>query len=312
MKIAFFKPLGSAWHRMTTALFKPFDLNKWLVVAFTAFLAGLADWNGNYGNSTWDVGGSFRDFLDFPNKAWGWLTSHPGWFALILFGAAFLVVLGIVLLWLSSRGKFMFLHNVALDKAEVSFPWKEYKKEGDSLFLWRLVFAFLCFAVFFFLIATTFAGANQLYKDTSFRSIPVFFLIMMGLIFVTIMILMGYITAFLDSFVVPIMFKHRISATKGWKKFLSLFGKHPFYFILYGLLLFFLIVVFVILLVLIGLFTCCIGFVLLIIPYIGTAVTLPFLYWFRAFSLEFLAQFGKEYNVLPPKSAGPAQSGTKA
>jgi len=45
---------------------------------------------------------------------------------------------------------------------------------------------------------------------------------------------------------------------------------------------------------------------LLIIPYIGTVVTLPFWYTFRAFSLEYLAQFGPDYNLLPPAEELPA------
>ena len=35
------------------------------------------------------------------------------------------LALGILLLWLNSRGKFMFLHCVALDRAEVTRPWHE-------------------------------------------------------------------------------------------------------------------------------------------------------------------------------------------
>lgn len=46
-----------------------------------------------------------------------------------------------------------------------------------------------------------------------------------------------------------------------------------------------------------GLMTCCIGFFLLIIPYVGTVVTLPVWYTLRAFSLEYLAQFGEKYEV---------------
>ena len=59
MNITYIEPLSRAWNRMTTALFKPFDITKWLVVEFTAFLAGLMDWpeggNDNKG----------RRYLDF-------------------------------------------------------------------------------------------------------------------------------------------------------------------------------------------------------------------------------------------------------
>ena len=55
--------------------------------------------------------------------------------ALVVIGLA----LWVVFTWLSSRGKFMFLHCVALDKAEVSVPWHKFARQGNSLFLFRLV-----------------------------------------------------------------------------------------------------------------------------------------------------------------------------
>jgi hypothetical protein len=196
--IAFFAPLGRAWNRMKVALFQPFDLHKWFVVGFTAFLAGLAD--GNRGSSSSRVSDdwSFREFLGFPGRAWAWLIDHPGWFMLIAFGVFMLILIGIIILWLSSRGKFMFLDNVVHDKAEVANPWKEYKREGDSLFLWRLVFILVCFIFFVSLIVIFFVGASQLYEGSYFDRVPVPFIIMMGLIFLVMIILIGFISTFLD------------------------------------------------------------------------------------------------------------------
>lgn len=306
--IAYFEPLGRAWNRMKAALFQPFDLHKWFVVGFTAFLAGLADWNRGSGGSRGRGDWSFREFLGFPGRAWDWLTGHPGWFVLILFGVFVLIVVGLFVLWLSSRGKFMFLHNVVHDKAEVANPWREYKKEGDSLFLWRLVFSLICFILFVSLAVIFFVGASQLSRGSFYDQVPVPFIILMGLIFLLMIVLVGFISTFLDGFVVPIMYKHRLTATKGWGRFLSLFGKYPFHFILFGLFMFVMVILFVIFVVVAGLMTCCIGFFLLIIPYIGTVVTLPIWYWFRAFSVEFLAQFGDDYGLFPPTEAVVAEA----
>ena len=311
MPLRFFEPLNRAWNRMKEALFRPFDLHKWLVIGFTVFLAGLADWyRGGSGNSRVGVGDevSFGEFLDFPGRAWDWLIGHPLWFILILVGGSFLILLGIVLLWLSSRGKFMFLDNVVHDKAEVVNPWREYKTEGNSLFLWRLIFSLIVFSFFVMLVVLFFIGASQLYEDSYNSRLPIPFIILMGLVFFITFVIIGYISMFLDSFVVPIMFRQRISATKAWGRFLSIFGKYPFHFILFGLLVLVLIILFVIFVILAGLFTCCIGFFLLIIPYVGTVVTLPFWYWLRAFGIEFLAQFGDEYDVFPPGEAQPAKT----
>jgi hypothetical protein len=38
MTIRFMEPLGRAWQRMKQALFRPFDIHKWFVVGFNAFL----------------------------------------------------------------------------------------------------------------------------------------------------------------------------------------------------------------------------------------------------------------------------------
>jgi hypothetical protein len=58
----------------------------------------------------------------------------------------------------------------------------------------------------------------------------------------------------------------------------------------------------VIAVILFGFVTCCIGFLLLIIPYIGSVVLLPVSYTLRAFSLEYFAQFGDEYQLFPEET----------
>ena len=58
-----------------------------------------------------------------------------------------------------------------------------------------------------------------------------------------------------------------------------------------------------------GLLTCCCGLVLLAIPYIGTVILLPIVAWERYWSLEFLRQFGPEYDLwagaAPPPDPAP-------
>ena len=61
-----------------------------------------------------------------------------------------------------------------------------------------------------------------------------------------------------------------------------------------------------------GIVPCCIGWILLVIPYIGTVVTLPAWYRFKAFSIEFLAQPGVEYNAFPPSEPQPEKATTAA
>ena len=201
----------------------------------------------------------------------------------------------------------MFLDNVAHDKAEIVKPWKRYRMEGNSLFVWRLCFGLICLMVFIIFFVFFFTTASFIYRESLYSHIPVPFLVGMGLLFFFMILFIGYISMFLKSFVVPIMYKNNIKATQGWSRFLSLFGKHAFHFILFGVFVFLLTIMFVLLIIVAGLLTCCIGFILLIIPIIGTVLTLPAWYTLRAFSLEYLAQFGPEYDVFPPSKV-PAKS----
>jgi len=308
MNIAYFEPFSRAWSRMKIALFKPFDLHKWFIIGFNAFLAGLTEWPRGSGSSGGRGDTSFREFLDFPNKAWEWLTSHPGWFIGIVFIGIFIIILGVILIWLSSRGTFMFLDNVVHDRAEIAKPWKRYRVEGNSLFLWRLVFIMICTILFTSYIIFFFTTASHLYNGSYYERAPVFLIVVMSFLFILTAIVIGFISMFLNSFVAPIMYKNNIKATQAWSRFLSLFKRHLFHFILYGLLLFVLGILSVIAIAVAGLLTCCVGFLLLIIPYIGTVITLPIWYTFRAFSLEFLAQFGPEYELFPPSGESSAST----
>jgi hypothetical protein len=308
MNIAYFEPFNRAWGRMKIALFKPFNLHKWFVIGFSAFLAKLAEGGRGPSSSSWSEDSSFREFIDFPNTAWEWLVSHPGWFVGIVFIGLFVITLIIVLIWLSSRGKFMFLDNVVHDRAEIAKPWKQYSMEGNSLFLWRLGFFLICAVVFTSYIIFFFIAASNLYESSFYERIPVGLIVLMALLFILTSIVVGFVSMFLNSFVAPLMFKNNIKATQAWSRFLSLFKRYPFHFILYGLLVFMLSILAVIFVVVAGLFTFCIGFLLLVIPYIGTVVTLPIWYTFRAFSLEFLAQFGPEYEIFPPSGESPAKA----
>ena len=160
-------------------------------------------------------------------------------------------------------------------------------------------------AVFIALVAFFFITTSHLYAASDYDIVPVFFIVPLVLFGVLLGVIMGYISLFLKEFVAALMYKHGLTATEAWRRFLPILGQRPFHFILFGIIWFLLIVAFVICIILAGLMTCCIGFLILIIPYIGTVATLPVLYTYRAFSLEFLAQFGPDYDVFPPKDAAP-------
>jgi hypothetical protein len=298
MKIEYVEPLSRAWNRMTAALFEPFDLGKWFVLGFTAFLAGPL--NGHMGSS----GSKFRggkdvdwgDVVDFPYTFWDWLIDHAVWFSLLVLGITAVIGVLFLLAWLSSRGKFMFLDNVVHERAKVTQPWHQFRMEGNSLFLWRLVFGIICLAVITLLLIRGFIIATHIHGK-GFHAGFVTTVVGTTLLALSAIAIIACISLFLNDFVVPIMYINNVTASQAWRLFLPLLARHWFWFILYGLLVLMLRFFVIVCVVMLGLSTCCLGFILLGIPYIGSVVTLPISYTFRAFSLEFLEQFGPDYTI---------------
>ncbi len=309
MNIAYGAPLEKAWKRMTQALFRPFDMRKWLVMGFTAFLAGLMDYQGGRsGRSSQSLDGrDWRDILELPAEAWGWLTGHPLWAALIFAGVIAVIVLSVVLTWLSSRGKFMFLDNVFRDRAAIQAPWREYRPAGDSLFIARLLLGAAAFAVFSIyllgclLVLIGMAGSNA----SGDGILPTVLLMAAGLLL--LILAASFVEICLNDFVVPVMAKRRMTILPAAGLFWDLFRQNPGAFLLYGLLVFLLKVAVVSLIVAVGLMTCCVGFLLLAVPYVNSVILLPVSYVFRAFSLEFLGQFGPGFDLY----VGKGKSGRK-
>jgi hypothetical protein len=129
------------------------------------------------------------------------------------------------------------------------------------------------------------------------ESILLFPAIWMMLGILVLMVAAAFIKLLLSDFIVPVMYKYRINTNDAWRMFLPLLYSHFGYFLGYALLVFFIIILVAIGIIVAGLLTCCIGFLILIIPYINSVVLLPISYTMRAFSVEFLEQFGPEYQI---------------
>src|SRR5512138_723672 len=258
MAIQFMEPLSSAWNRMTAALFrKPFDIHKWFVVGFNAFLAGLMEASNGGSGARFGKRGDFGEFIHFPRVAWAWLAAHPVWAAVIGFGVLVAIAVFVVLTWVSARGTFMFLDNVVRDSVEIARPWREYQKEGNSLFVWRLLLGIGAIVTFGAVIAVFFARGAALYEADLNPALPIGFIIGLGLAVLALVIIWGYINLFLKDFVAALMYRDRVSCGQAWKIFMGVFGKAPIHFVGYGILIFLLIIAFVAAVAVAGLATCC-------------------------------------------------------
>ncbi|HSM46567.1 MAG TPA: hypothetical protein VK872_02020, partial [Draconibacterium sp.] len=91
---------------------------------------------------------------------------------------------------------------------------------------------------------------------------------------------------------------HQLSATNAWSKFLAFAAQNMGSFFIYGLFIFVLKIAVAIAVIFIAVLTCCIGLLLIMIPFVGAIVLLPVSYTFRAFSIEYFAMFGDDFNLL--------------
>jgi hypothetical protein len=208
------------------------------------------------------------------------------------------MIISITLTWVNSRGKFMFLYNVVNNRDDVVKPWNDFRKQGNSLFWWQFIYGLIAltvFVLFFFYCFQIFKNMHEglIPEITKFGFISGMVVILLGL-----MLIAAYISLFLNDFVIPIMYKYKLPATKAWAKFISLAVNNLGSFIVYGLLIFALKIAVAVAVIFAAVLTCCIGLLLIMIPFVGAVVLLPVSYTFRAFSIEYFAMFGDDFNLL--------------
>lgn len=309
-------PIDPAIGRMTKILFHPFDLTKWLAIGFCAWLADMGRYGSSYNHASArsqtpgqagppEIHTYLENARTYAEQNLIWIV--PLAIVLIVIALALMVLI----LWLQSRGAFMFLHCVALNRGEVKVPWRKYEREAHSLWLFKLG---LC-AVGLVLVlpialwaAVEFTAAAGNLREFYTSVFP--FLVVIVILWICFFLPLGIVSAFTRHFVVPIMYLKGGTCMDGWRVLLTLIADNPGRFILY--VLFEIVIGICIAAVVIGFIvcTCCIGVVLLIIPYVGSVVMLPITIFMRSYSAIYLAQYGAEFDVFgsvePPAQEPPA------
>jgi len=304
-RISFGDPAKRAWDRMHAMLFRPVNLGKWFALGFSAWLATLGEQGGggggfNAGSAKWQE--KMQEYAGDParllEEARQFMQAHL-LLIVSLVGLATLVsvALGLVFLWIRSRGKFMFLDNVVNDRTEIAGPWRTFRQHGNSLCLWRFIYGLICVAVAGLLVG---AAAVSFILPLLHGASPAVLAVPIALnvgAWIVLAVVAGYISRYLEDFVIPIMYNDNLRATEAWTRFLVLFGEYRGRFILYGLYYMLLSMLAGACVVMLVLCTFCLAGCLMMFPYVGTVVLLPALVFFRLFSLEFLAQFGPEFRM---------------
>ncbi len=304
MAVSYSLPAERAWSRMVRMLFRPFRFETWFVVGFAAFLSGhIPSFSG--GKSTVVRHGSRPDLPAAARHAAAFLL-HPVWGILALAIVTALAIGILIFMWLSSRGKFIFLDNVARERAAIVEPWKRYACHGNSLFVFRLVFIFLAGSIAIAISLPLLpAVLRAIASGEGWQWLTAILVVWWLAAMLPFVLVAACAALFLNQFVIPIMYRDDLGVLAAWKRFFSLFGHHKLSFLAYALLYLLVTIVVGVAVLSAGLLTCCVGFLLLAIPYVGSVVLLPVEVTFRGLGPDFLAQFGAEWSIYEKTQAAP-------
>jgi len=298
------EPVSPALEHVKRMLFRPFDLGKWFIIGFCAWLACLGEGgagsggNFNFRNGVHQRATDLRQVLD---EIKNYVLNNLDWIIpLAALAVLFILGLGLLFLWLNSRGKFMFLHCVALNRAEVTEPWSKFGAEANSLFWFRLVMGLVGMVLTLPLLGIIAVMIIRMIYHGEPDVGAILMAAGLALVFFGVVIVFAIVKKLTMDFVVPIMFLRRSGCLAAWREFYRLLCTHFWQFVLYILFQIVLSMAIGVLILMAVLITCCCAGCLMALPYLGTVLLLPVLVFQRAYSLFFFAQFGPEYNVFPP------------
>ncbi len=278
-----FAPFGEAFELTRKILFQPFDLGKWLVIGFAAWLATFLngfgfnyryDFNKRGRFSHWLHTGHIHSLHDIP----------PAYIPFIIVGLIFLFALAVLLLWLNARARFIFTDCIVRNRGAIVEPWGEYHEEGNSYFVLNLIVALCSFLIF--------GGLGLLFLASWYWHHPLVPLALLILIAVIIG-LAGVVVGLVLKLIVPVMYRQRCGAVAAFLQVWNLVLDRPGIFILY--VLFYLVLLMAAFMI--GCIATCVTCCAAMLPYVGTVILLPVVMVLFAFPLCFLRQFGEQYDV---------------
>lgn len=307
-RVSVIDPISPAIERVKLMLFRPFDLQKWLIIGFCAWLAYLGTGGGGGG------GGGGGPQYHIPaerheqhehirqdvERAREYVSENLYWIAPVAVAVVVLaVVIGLLILWLNSRGRFMFLHCVATNKAEVKIPWHKFRQHANSLFLFRIVLGLIGLVIVGLPVIGIVVSAIMLASGSLAGIVSIPGIVIFSLMVFVLAILIFLVKKLTLDFVVPVMFLQTTSCVAGWREFMVTLSANKARFALY---LLFQIVIRIVIGAIIGIGFCiglclCCASCLMLIPYIGTVILLPLFAFERAYSLYYLQQYGPRMDV---------------
>jgi hypothetical protein len=252
--------------------------------------------------------GNFQSHRTTPEVISPHLEQWKPWLvAAVVVGALLFFALVIALTWLKARGNFIFTDSVVRNQAAIVEPWREFRKEGNSYFLFQLA-VMLAVLLLTGLVLASFIGLGWLKQGVGeTESITLIgFLVFLCVFWVSIVIFVSIATYF----IVPVMYRRRCRAVEAFRDVTLLIWRHLgsfFLLCLFGMVL-------ILAVLMIGAIVTCATCCLAALPYVETVILLPLFVCLRAFGLVFLRQFGPDYDVwarFMPQEFSPILSGAQ-
>jgi hypothetical protein len=198
----------------------------------------------------------------------------------------------------------MFLYCAVNNCAFVKYPWDQFRRQGNSVFLFRLVVSILwmiCLGLTALLGFGLFAALSAGLPPDGAVLLAALGAVMIGLPLAVAFLIVTVVT---EDFVVPVMVRQGRLCIPAWKVCWQLIRAHFGKMILYWLFKLLLDMVINAMIFAFVLGTCCVGGAILLIPYLGAVLLLPITCFKRSFSAFYLRQFGDAFDIFPPDPAG--------
>ncbi len=293
MPISLTEPISQAFDRTKRILFAPFKVGKWFTLGFCAWLAYLGEGGGSChvpssGGPPAPGGPGTPSFGDWFAQNTYWLIPAIACLVILVIGV------GILMIWLRSRGAFMLLDGMVKNRGAVKEPWRAYRRHGNSLFCFNLAYTVVVLIAVASILALCLAIAWPDLQNRQFTGLGFIALVLGTLLVLVTLSAATILSLLLSDFVVPAMYlrNERVMAAWGTVGREVLSGHAGT------------IVLFYLMKIVLGIGVAVIGFLAIfascciaLVPYIGTVILLPLIVFMRAYTLHFLEQFGPQWRL---------------
>ncbi len=299
--------LSPAWDRTKRVLFRPFDLGTWFSFGVIFFVQSLIEGTPTFSyrrfggsSSKTSPGGTFgvgniKDIVDSARK---WMADNMG--ALVIgaiLGFILVVGLGLVFMWLGTRGQMMSIRAVSTGRAAVGEHWRETRKAGWDLFKFQLILAVIGGVVWTpLLVLAVYRFVDLVDSGVTDEGALVLGMTPFVVVSIVLALVFGVVHGILRNLVAPVMLRYDLTAGGAWARFRVLapgsFGAIALFFLIrFGVGILAAIVATVV-----TLCTCCIGG----LPVINQTLLAPWHFFERAYGLYVLESIGPEMKMLEP------------